>query len=235
MEQNNIRIRTPRISTGTSICTCGGRKQCWAKQCQKCAWESRKPPSDPTVYIIQGVPCRRIPLTKNRYTLVWESDYALLSQWSWHAVWSESAQDYYAARGGAAGETLKTIMLARALMQPAKELEVDHWNHLTLDNRRSNLRVLANYENSCNRRRKVTNTSGHSGVSWHKVAGKWFAFITVRGERINLGYYDLFEDAHSARKNAEVVYHGDFSYAASVIEDELRKQIMSLSLYTPKR
>lgn len=48
---------------------------------------------------------------------------------------------------------------------------------------------------------------------WRVRARKWFATINAcnawiahKGERINLGYFDVLEDAVAARKQAEIEY-----------------------------
>lgn len=51
------------------------------------------------------------------------------------------------------------------------------------------------------------NKSGHKGVMWNKHRNKWQAYIGFKGKNINLGYYDLIEDAVAARKQAEEKYH----------------------------
>lgn len=43
-----------------------------------------------------------------------------------------------------------------------------------------------------------TNTSGYRGVSWHKGAQKWGAYIRVNGARHYLGLYDTAEQASEA-------------------------------------
>lgn len=46
------------------------------------------------------------------------------------------------------------------------------------------------------------NTSGYKGVSKTKD-GRWVAYITLRGKRMQLGIFDDIQDAVIARKNAE--------------------------------
>lgn len=59
-----------------------------------------------------------------------------------------------------------------------------------------------------NQRLRHDNTSGHKGVSWDKLNGKWFAYINRNKEkRIRLGLFDNLEDAIEARKKAEQEYH----------------------------
>jgi len=56
----------------------------------------------------------------------------------------------------------------------------------------------------------AANTSGVRGVSLEKRSGKWRARLKFKGETINLGIYDSFVEAVSARKQADMLYYGDF-------------------------
>lgn len=80
--------------------------------------------------------------------------------------------------------------------------QIDHINHDKLDNRINNLRVVTNKENNRNRGRATNNTSGHTGVSWHKRDQKWLASIVVDDKKKNLGRFDSKDDAIAARANA---------------------------------
>ncbi len=54
------------------------------------------------------------------------------------------------------------------------------------------------------------NKSGVRGVCLDKRSGKWRAGIGFKGKRINLGYYNKFEDAVKARQRGEEEYFGTF-------------------------
>ena len=83
--------------------------------------------------------------------------------------------------------------------------QIDHINHNKEDNRWYNLREVSNQENSKNQSQYITNTSGCTGVYWHKQGRKWVAQIKV-DDYVYLGRFDLLEDAISARKVAEIKY-----------------------------
>lgn len=89
---------------------------------------------------------------------------------------------------------------------------IDHINSNTSDNRKNNLRTATKSQNGMNRDLQSNNTSGNTGVYWHKKISKWIACITVNREYIYLGSFNNFEDAVKARKEAEDKYFGEFSY-----------------------
>lgn len=51
------------------------------------------------------------------------------------------------------------------------------------------------------------NKSGKKGVYWDKNRGKWEAVIFLNKKRVILGHFDDFNEAVSARKNAEDTYY----------------------------
>ena len=87
----------------------------------------------------------------------------------------------------------------------------DHKNRNPLDNRKSNLRAATHTQNMQNCSVRCNNTSGVTGVSWHKKLSKWRARIVVNGLEVQLGNYIVFEDAVKARLKAERIYFGEFA------------------------
>ena len=102
----------------------------------------------------------------------------------------------------------KIMELQRFIMNPPKGKYVDHINHNTLDNRRSNLRICSNADNLRNGKVRPNNTSGCTGVYYRKtyVKKKWAAEIVVHYKKIFLGGFEKFEDAAKAREKANTKY-----------------------------
>lgn len=102
------------------------------------------------------------------------------------------------------------ILLHRLIMNCPDDKVVDHINHNKLDNRKSNLRICTQQQNSKNRSICSKNTSGITGVWWYKPCGKWCAQITYNKKRIHLGLFDTLEEATQARKQAEIDLFGEY-------------------------
>lgn len=96
-------------------------------------------------------------------------------------------------------------------------VEVDHIHHKKYDNRKSKLRTATRSQNNMNRGLRNDNSSGVVGVCWAKRENKWLARINMNGKEIHLGYFEKFEDAVNARKEAEEKYFGEFSYDNSIV------------------
>lgn len=79
---------------------------------------------------------------------------------------------------------------------------VDHINHNTLDNRKSNLRIVTKAQNMMN--------SNFKGVSPNGC--KWYAHIKINQKMLNLGNYLDEEEALYARWYAEQVLFKEFAY-----------------------
>ena len=85
---------------------------------------------------------------------------------------------------------------------------VDHINGDKNDNRRSNLRICKQLENTWNRINKSTNKSGIKGV--YKSGRKWHSDISVNGKQITVLSTDIFENAVYARQISEEIVYKDY-------------------------
>lgn len=70
-------------------------------------------------------------------------------------------------------------------------MDIDHINGIRNDNRIENLRAVSKSTNSLNTAKKSNNTSGVTGVMWHKQRKKWRAQFRDK----YLGLFSTVEDA----------------------------------------
>lgn len=88
--------------------------------------------------------------------------------------------------------------------------QLDHINGVKSDNRIANLREATAQQNALNNTVYSNNQSGRTGVSLVKRRKKmkWQAFIRRDRRLYHLGYFDSFEQAALARRNAEITLFG---------------------------
>jgi hypothetical protein len=132
---------------------------------------------------------------------------------TWYANFTEEVNSRYVKGSMRVNGLAKKHYLHRWIMKPENKLKVDHINHDTLDNKRSNLRVCTNAQNMWNSDHSPKSKYGVPGIQ-PIARGLWTSQITVNGENIKLGRFGDKEGAIEARKNAEALYYGDFRSAA---------------------
>lgn len=94
-------------------------------------------------------------------------------------------------------------------------LVIDHIDGNNSNNRIENLRSATVSKNMMNSKMFINNTSGVTGVSFHKQAHKWVAYIRLGGVQTSLGLHDTLFEAACSRKSAENREYGEFSRATS--------------------
>ena len=161
---------------------------------------------------------RIINLTKNMVTIVDEEDYEWLNQYKW-CIGKGSGNKCYAVRRN---KNLKPnkVRMHREIMnlQHANNLEVDHINGDTLDNRKSNLRICTHKDNTRNKKIQSNNTSGFNGVSFTGRENKWRSYIVIDQKQKSLGYFNSKEEAAKAYNEAAKKYFGEFAKLNTIEE-----------------
>jgi hypothetical protein len=76
--------------------------------------------------------------------------------------------------------------------------EIDHINQNKLDNRALNLRCVSKSTNMRNSPMKSNNSSGITGVTWHKQRKKWCAQASLYGKHHHIGLFESINDAANA-------------------------------------
>lgn len=101
----------------------------------------------------------------------------------------------------------RRVFLHRLVMQQASDI-IDHINGDTADNRRSNLRVVSQSENSQNRNKlNSNNSSGVTGVYWSKRERRWMVYVRPQGVSIYIGRFNTKDAAVKANEKARALYY----------------------------
>jgi hypothetical protein len=156
---------------------------------------------------IDGELCRIIWLTKGYFCIVNAEDYEHLWNYKWFAAIKDNG--VYAARNALKGESPNIIYMHREIMKTPASEECDHRFHVTLDNRKSQMRNCPKSKNTYNVRMRRGNQSGYKGVTQDKRTGKYFSRIKARGVTEFIGSFHSAHKAAVAYDERAVVVHGE--------------------------
>lgn len=154
---------------------------------------------------------KQILLTRGQFALVDDEDYERLNQHKWHAHYDPIFKGYYAVTDVGGRKQKRRLYMHRVVLNAPAGTHVDHRNHDSLDNRRSNLRRCTASENHANTVMRADNSSGYKGVTWCKKSSKWKAQLGYQGTNINIGEYTSARNAAMAYDNAALNYFGEFA------------------------
>jgi len=120
------------------------------------------------------------------------------------------SKGYYCVTLNGKSYQLHRLLADAFIPNPENKPCVDHIDGNKQNNCLSNLRWATHAENSWNRKKRKDNTSGYTGVSFHKRDGKWQAYIRVDGKRKHLGSFDTPEEAAAVYREAARELYGEF-------------------------
>ena len=156
-----------------------------------------------------------IPLTQGQFAKVDDDMYEELNQYNWYARYNKSTNHFYVIRAAKiikVNKSAKHLRMHRVIMNCPEGMVVDHINHDTLDNRRSNLRICTVAQNTYNRRPNKKSKSKYKGVGWRENRSHWHVAISVNGKKISLKTFKCEHEAARAYNEAALKYHGEFAY-----------------------
>lgn len=152
-----------------------------------------------------------LKLTNGHVTIIDDDDFEKVSKYRWCAN-KMGKNKIYACRSiyVEKGKT-KVISLHRFILGVEdSQLQIDHINGDSLDNRKENLRVCTGVENRLNRNKTVQNTSGYKGV-FKTYNNRWRAQIGWKNKKLYLGSYKTKEEAALAYNKKAVELFGEYA------------------------
>lgn len=146
--------------------------------------------------------CGVIATKCGKWVLVDIEDFEKVSKYKWYLSSSGYAIAYSGGR----------VWMHRFLINPPKNLDVDHINGDKLDNRKSNLRPATRGQNLHSRPKLITNSSGFKGVFFEKSCSKWRAQIHCKGKKFHCGVFKTAEEAARAYDRYALKLFGPFAW-----------------------
>ena len=155
-----------------------------------------------------------IPLTKGYVAIIDAVDVPLVKDCNWSVRADARTRDkIYAVRVDprVSGKKRKLTTLHRLLLGlESSDINGDHRDGDTMNNRRSNLRPATQMQNSWNRKKSKNNTTGYIGVC--KVHwGRYQARIRIDKRNVNLGFFDDPIEAARVYDKAAYDTRGEFA------------------------
>jgi len=123
----------------------------------------------------------KIKLSQGQETIIDSDDLDKIKGYRWYANYNPTTKSYYAVTSLIINKKKKSIYLSNLIKDhiPTSKLTVDHIDGNSLNNRKSNLRIVNKTIQSINRKKQETNTSGTKGVYESKSLNRWFAIWFV--------------------------------------------------------
>ena len=143
----------------------------------------------------------------DQVAIVDDKDLELVNQYKWYLT----NKGYVYTQPYLGNYKHGSLMMHRLINKTPDGMFTDHINHNKLDNRKSNLRICTNQQNSMNRNSHKNSSSKFKGVSWHPRDKKWQVEIEIAGKRFYLGMYTNEIEAAKAYDKQATELHGEFA------------------------
>lgn len=156
--------------------------------------------------LVQPEDHKLVPLTGGWVVKVSNEDFDRVIQYVWC---NRSSKKDIRAYNVVAGEMHRFIM---GLTKEDKDRVVDHIDHDTLNNQRSNLRICTPQENSMNQSLQKGRTSRFKGVHFNTKRRRWVSSIKLDGKTTCLGLYSDEIEAAKRYDEEAVKLFGEFAF-----------------------
>lgn len=147
--------------------------------------------------------------------LIDDEDYSVFKAYTWYLDFRRKSRIYLRASVLISKNTYEYLYFHRIITNCPKDKLVDHIDLNTLNNQKSNLRIVTNSENLRNQPIPKSNKSGYKGVYLYKsgqFAGRYSVSLVVNKKRIWGGYFDTDIEAAKKYNELALIHHGEFAY-----------------------
>lgn len=152
---------------------------------------------------------KSVPLQCGDMCLVDVADYEIVKHLSWFSATKRGVK--YVKTSIRDGGKQKGILMHRMLLNCPPDMFVDHINHNTLDNRRSNLRICNAHQNQHNSTKRKNGKWPYKGVQVSPY-GRWRAALVVYGVLHQSKTVSTMEEAAHEFDKLARKHQGEFAY-----------------------
>lgn len=150
----------------------------------------------------------KIDLGKGFFSIIDLDDLSTIGKYKWRSKYNKSNDTFTAVTSFRNNGKVETIIMHRLIMDAPKGMVVNHINHDTLDNRKSNLR-LCNYCDS-SATMKLTNKKT-KGIYWRKNKGYFEVRLMRKGKIVYLGHRKTELEAGKLYNKGAKKYFGEYA------------------------
>jgi hypothetical protein len=151
------------------------------------------------------------PKYPNTWALVDDEDYERVTSLGKWTATPKNGSRLYAVRMDPITNSMQRLHRFVAGLGRDDARVIDHINKNTLDNRKSNLRVVTQQQNTWNSTSRVGSSSRFLGVSWRASRNHWRVRIKKDGQEIFIGHYTSETEAARAYDRAATHHFGPFA------------------------
>lgn len=139
--------------------------------------------------------------------LIDKEDIPRIKLYTWHAKYQKDIDSYYIETNQKVSSGKFMLMLHRFIMKTNDSLTIDHINHNTLDNRKSNLRICSQGENNLNQAElRKNNKTGYRNISYQTRYGQYIVTLMIDGKNKTIGRTSSLSEAVKMRDIAKKRY-----------------------------
>lgn len=153
-----------------------------------------------------------IVLSGGLKTWIDEADAGLVLKHHWHVSRTGTRKRPYVKTSMKVEGKKKNVYLHRFILDAPNGSCVDHINDDPLDNRRANLRLCTNRQNSANRSATIKSRTGIKGVYYRQFDKPWYAALKIAGKQYSAGGYKTRAEAVEAFEALAREHHGEYAY-----------------------
>lgn len=152
---------------------------------------------------------------------------SLVQNFKWFTKLSKLTNKYY-VYAHLTGS--KKILIHRHILGLTDcNLSVDHQNGDTLNNAKSNIRIVTKAENNYNAKKRKNSTSIYKGVTV-RPSGRFGSYISKNGKTYCLGTYDTETEAALVYNNKAIDFFGKYAKLNNITKPKRGKNVATVNL-----